>query len=272
MDHRGTCKGACERFRATKPKTGSRYEAGQARCQMCEVWIDRRGAHMQDGSPALREDAAWYCNCCRYRLRRTPKKSVHKPKARGRQGAGPDLSHFSRHRARMMAGLGRAIAQKTIGGSAAPLDRLLARGMRTADIEYEFESEIMKILDAAYSDLPNAISLVAEFETIKYMLGRVPTKAEIGSASKFGPEQYEKEFASWEHMLDKLGYDPWYRKGPGRVPESPGSDADRGRLKAILEEKLRGEPLIAGLFEKIDSQMDTMDEGDILEAARAVPD
>ena len=270
MEQRGACKGACERFRAKKPKTGSRYEAGQARCQICEIWLDRRGAHMQDGSPELREDAAWYCNCCRYRLRRTPKKSVHKPRARGMPGAGPNLSHFSRRRARMISGLGRAIAQKTIGDNAEPLDSLLASGMRTPDIEDEFESEITQILDAAYSDLPNAISLVVEFEAVKYMLGRVPTKAEIRAASKFGPEQYEKEFASWEHMLDKLGHDPWYRKGPGREIQAP--DDDLGLLKGIIEEKLKGEPLIAGLFEKIDAQMDTMDRYDILEAARAVPD
>ncbi len=51
MKLKSTCKEICKKFRVTKPVVGGRYEAGQARCQICDIWLDYRGGHLKNGSP-----------------------------------------------------------------------------------------------------------------------------------------------------------------------------------------------------------------------------
>jgi len=49
-----TCKGICIRYKATKPNGVSRYQIGQKRCNICNVYIKWDGL---------------FCPCCNYRLR-----------------------------------------------------------------------------------------------------------------------------------------------------------------------------------------------------------
>ena len=279
LDKKRACKGLCEKFKAGRPSGGGRYEAGQARCQICEIWLHRSGAHLHDGSPARGDKAAWYCNCCQYRLRRIPKKTTHKPRPRRDGDTSMDLSYFNKYRAFMLRNLGQAIAQKTIGGKTLPLDDLLPSQTRVSDIESEFESSISEILDLAYSDLPNKVSLVVEFEMLKHMLGKVPAKSETHVASKFSVAQYEKEFESWEHMLERLGYDPWYRNEnlrvamqPDRSKEHPGSYTrhDLDHMKQHIRSRLKSEPPLLDLFDRVDSQIDTMDAKMLERTARNI--
>jgi hypothetical protein len=58
-----TCKGICQRHKASRPKTGKRYLIGQKRCQGCEIFIDWQGI---------------WCPCCGYRLRVNPRHSKFK--------------------------------------------------------------------------------------------------------------------------------------------------------------------------------------------------
>jgi hypothetical protein len=62
-DNKMTCKGICQRHKATRPKTGKRYLMGQKRCQGCEIFIDWQGT---------------WCPCCGYRLRVNPRHSKFK--------------------------------------------------------------------------------------------------------------------------------------------------------------------------------------------------
>ena len=78
----GTCKGICKKFKATRPINGKRYESGQARCQICEIWIDYRGSHTKDSLPATEDSVGWYCNCCNYRVRQKPRNKIYKEKLR----------------------------------------------------------------------------------------------------------------------------------------------------------------------------------------------
>ncbi len=73
-----TCKEICKKFIVKKPTSGSRYGAGQGRCQTCDVWIDYRGAHTKDGSPAVIDSLGWFCDCCNYRIRQKPRNKVYK--------------------------------------------------------------------------------------------------------------------------------------------------------------------------------------------------
>lgn len=69
------CKGTCDRYLAKKPSVGGRYENGQKRCQVCEVFIQWEGL---------------WCPCCNYKLRGKPRNRVFKAKLREVSLAGED--------------------------------------------------------------------------------------------------------------------------------------------------------------------------------------
>ena len=62
------CKGKCIQFKARKPLTCGRYEAGQYRCQTCEIYLTVQGI---DGN---------FCRCCNFRVRSKPRNSLYKEK------------------------------------------------------------------------------------------------------------------------------------------------------------------------------------------------
>ena len=68
LEQKRTCRGICKRFRVTKPTGVGRYESGQGRCHTCDVWLDYRGCHVKDGSPAKIGSVGWFCNCCNFRV------------------------------------------------------------------------------------------------------------------------------------------------------------------------------------------------------------
>lgn len=60
------CKGICIRYKADRPtKGGKRYSIGQKRCQTCDIFIKGDG---------------FWCPCCGYRLRSSPRKKEQKKK------------------------------------------------------------------------------------------------------------------------------------------------------------------------------------------------
>ncbi len=80
----GMCKGICKKFRVKKPADTGRYEAGQALCQICEIWIDRRGAHIRDGLPATEKSTRWFCNCCNNRVKKNPTNAKYMKRLRSK--------------------------------------------------------------------------------------------------------------------------------------------------------------------------------------------
>ena len=72
------CNGICKGFKVKKPAQGGRYEAGQARCQICDIWIDHNGCVLKDRSYATANSVGWYCKCCNYKVRTKPRNSVYK--------------------------------------------------------------------------------------------------------------------------------------------------------------------------------------------------
>ena len=77
---KGACRGICKNYRVKKPHGATRYGSGQGRCQICDTWIDHRGCHLKDGSPALESTIGWFCNCCNYRVRQKPRNKIYKQK------------------------------------------------------------------------------------------------------------------------------------------------------------------------------------------------
>lgn len=231
------CRGKCKEYAAAVPAGGRRYAAGHARCQVCEVWLDPRGACMQDGSPAADGPAAWLCRCCRVMLRRSPRmtrsKSGLAPKARtagmhgGAGGGEVDLSYFSRRRGEILKRIAALLPRRR--GAVEDSEEGYARiGAGDHDVAHEFANAGL-LLDLAYDlDPPNKVSLAIEFERVKIGLGRVPTREDFGSASSVSPDAYDSEFGSWANFLDKMGYDPWYRRAGGACA-APGPRARHGR-------------------------------------------
>ena len=63
-----TCKNICARYQVIKPKNNlGRYETGQKRCQICEIFIQWSGR---------------FCPCCGYRLRNKPRNKKFKEQLR----------------------------------------------------------------------------------------------------------------------------------------------------------------------------------------------
>ena len=239
------CTGKCKQYRVKKPASGGRYEAGHGRCQTCDIWIDYRGGHMRNGGPAVEDSIGWYCNCCNFRIRRNPRNAEYKQRlrystkdrrpgaagdsaaaggrsaasGRGRDGGGAasaaaagaspakiDLTYFNKRRAHMLRDLGRALVGHVGPELPSMPDQLVAA------LENEFSAGIDAIVSLALSESPNKASLIADFERTRTLLGEVPTRQNLKKAgSRFPLSAYDGEFESWGHLLDRMGYDPWYR-------------------------------------------------------------
>jgi hypothetical protein len=65
----GSCKGLCIRYKANRPTgaDGARYQAGQKRCQLCDIFLNCDGI---------------YCPCCHFRLRLKPRLGKARQKLR----------------------------------------------------------------------------------------------------------------------------------------------------------------------------------------------
>jgi uncharacterized paraquat-inducible protein A len=59
------CKGICENYKATKPYNSIRYDIGQKRCNMCDIFIEWEGI---------------MCPCCGSKLRTRPRNTRHRIK------------------------------------------------------------------------------------------------------------------------------------------------------------------------------------------------
>ena len=263
----------------TKPTGTGRYESGQGRCQICDIWLDYRGCHVKDGSPARMGSAGWYCNCCNYMVRRNPRNVEHKAKLRASYDEeghdDPDLSYFNKRRAHMLRDLGRALARKEPKHSSDNYEYFPPTGTTRIDIEEEFGAGIDVLVRIAKTiDPPNKASMIAEFERVRHIVGRTPTKEEIEEHSELTASQYEGEFQSWEHMLERLGYDPWYRDdGATKYAQEPGhehaaSDIEPGNhsaksldeLKDVIQGDLKDEPDMLRVFHVLDKEIARCDK------------
>ena len=210
------------------------------------MWLDRRGARLKAGGRERAGPAGWHCRCCGYRIYR---QSRDAPRGKRRDaGDGADLEHFDKHRALMLGALGGAIAEREAGGSARSLDELLPSWATRETIESEFEAGMDSMLELAHSDMPNKVSLIAELEMLKFLAGEVPTAAEIEAAGRFSEEEYEAEFASMGHLLERLGYDPWHRER--RPPGAPRDGGERRRPRAA-EDLERANAIVAGALRAV---------------------
>ena len=271
-------------FRVSKPTGTGRYKAGQGRCQTCDIWIDRLGAHTKDGKPVTDSTKGWFCNCCNYRIRRNPRNIEYKAKIRqssidDEQGD-VDLSYFNKRRAHMLRELGRAIVKKESGDSMEHYRAFLPNAIPSVDIEYEFGTGIDALIELAKtSDPPNKASMIAEFERVRHVVKHTPTRQDIEENSALRPSQYEEEFGSWEHLLERLGYDPWYRDRQDSKPsvaestrsvqkyyDEVTSKYNKPKLDILRDEimdLLKDDPEMLQLFAILEQNIAKLDAGEI---------
>ena len=74
----GQCKKICLQYAAKKPTNSGRYDVGQKRCQICEIYITVEGTQDENGI---------YCKCCHYRVRGKPRNRIYKEILRNRQNS-----------------------------------------------------------------------------------------------------------------------------------------------------------------------------------------
>jgi len=60
-------------------------------------------------------------------------------------------------------------------------------------------------------DVLNKISAIILFEKLNKASGKVITKKEFLAIADTNEEWINDNYKSWEHLLELLGYDPWYR-------------------------------------------------------------
>lgn len=286
------CNDKCKRFQVKKPTGIGRYEAGHGRCQTCDVWIDYRGAHTKDGMSATADSVGWYCNCCNYRIRRNPRNIKYKAKLHASNNKDTpniiskkviDLSYFNKQRALMLKTITKHLDKKQDSFNMSDFLRdLLSESRLTKhSIEYEFNVSIDKIIELAYDiEQPNKISMIKEFERVKNAINRTPTKLDIDTYSAIPSSKYEAEFDSWEHFLERLGYDPWYRDSEKVIVEKDQHDLEQSsssqaiihldkqangntnnnntlnNLKNKIRDSLKHEPEMMDLFNNLDHSVE----------------
>ena len=172
---------------------------------------------VKDGEKTTTDSDGWFCNCCNMRIRRNPRTTNYKAKLRSSNQEDDlesqiDLSYFNKRRAIIIKKLANCILKVDNNSHADIVQNLfLHGGISDSEIQMEFNESVDNIINLAYTlNPPNKISMIVEFERIKSILGRVPTKQDIDENAQLNVSQYEDEFESWEHMLERLEYDPWY--------------------------------------------------------------
>lgn len=289
MSTKRTCKGICQRFTVTKPYGIGRYNAGQGHCQVCEVWVDYRGCHTKEGSPATSDSIGWFCNCCNFRIRRNPRSAQYKAKRRlsnsEERTNSVDLSYFNKLRAHMLRELSRAIIKKEVQNDSRDHRFFLPSTAVYADIEHEFNTSIDSLVDLAKTtDPPNKASMILEFERVRHILKRTPTEMDIEKKSPLHISQYKEEFGTWEHMLERLGYDPWYRQKNKMInADRDGSlqddynDLESKNLTKTLDDArktiidtLKDEPEMLELFAMVERNIPKLNSNEIEELMSCV--
>lgn len=235
MSQETPCIGECSKFRAMRPESGGRLQAGQCLCWNCGIWLAPHESHTDGGQS---QDAGGpYCNCCNH--------TVCAPRP-GLEGSA-DLGHFSRPKAEMLekivrqlaGGEGRSSITRFI--DAVQNDDLLAIGIQELGIP------LYEMVDLAYTyNPPNKLSMLLELETVRKKLGHVPDRSEMDEHSAISVSVYDGEFQSWDRMLGMLGHDPGADDPPA---PSPGMSVDE--MKLAINDALQNEPEILELFEKL---------------------
>ena len=209
-----TCKGICKKFTVKKPTLGNRYGSGQGRCQTCDTWIDHNGCHMINGSDAKENSVGWFCNCCNYRVQQKPRNGKYKEKPNYVTEIDDEITadnlDISKKQATLLKEISIVMPNKD-----EDLDILKIITNIKDHIRFEIKDNWgswANFFEFArdYEKL-NPISAIIIFEKLNQNIGRIATKQEFLDIVNIDEKWIDTKFKSWEHLLELLGHDPWYR-------------------------------------------------------------
>lgn len=227
-----TCKGICKKFHVKRPVSGKRYSSGQGHCQTCDTWLDHNGCRLKDGTAAQKNSVGWFCNCCNVRVRQKPRNKVYKEKLRKIKEKNTNIdetsntinTHIDLSDDRILVedisiSKGQAIFLKKLSNNMPEINEKKSYSEILENIPKYVQFEIKDnwgnlenflSLSTDYLEL-NKISVIILFEKFKKEIERVPSKAQFLNKTSLDEDWIIRSFKSWEHFLELLQYDPWYR-------------------------------------------------------------
>lgn len=264
------CKEICKKFQVKRPVSGKRYSSGQGHCQTCDTWLDHNGCHMKDGTAAQSDSVGWFCNCCNYRVRQRPRsrnskeilenenKQISQKKEMGDEIYSedkilPEDLYIGKKQAILLKNISLLIPNR---GS--ELDVLKIIDKISDSVQFEIKDnwgswENFFELATNYDEL-NKISSIILFEKLNNQIGKVATKKEYLETVNINEEWIDKEFKSWENLLELLGHDPWYRNNSNKVLEKILSEKIIKKELAEYENtKLENEESIEDIIQKVNN-------------------
>jgi hypothetical protein len=222
-----TCKGLCKRFQVTKPSGFGRYESGQAHCQTCNTWVDHNSCRLRDGSNATKGSIGWFCKCCNIQVRQHPRNKAYKEKLRNVQKQNsieeidpdddPDLDEIRIEHVYISKNLAQLLKKITVfmpdvyeQKNLPDIKVRIPKSIRS-EIIHNWGNLDGFVETASNYDNITKISAIILFEKLKNQIGKIPTKEEFFQFANVNDVFMDNEFKSWEHFLELLQYDPWYR-------------------------------------------------------------
>lgn len=215
-----TCTGVCKKYRVSKPTGTSRYGSGQGHCQLCDSWIDHRGCHMKDGTPALEGTLGWFCNCCNYRVRQKPRNKQYKEKLRSENSQNVINKEDLLSADELIISKGQSAIIKQVVDFLPDLDETPEFSKIQEKIPFSLQHQlsdnwnsVRHFLEFAtdYFEI-NKISCIVLFEKFIKKHNYVPEKIKFLNSYPINENWIQNNFKSWEYFLELLNYDPWYRK------------------------------------------------------------
>ena len=264
------CKGTCKEFHVKRPVSGKRYSSGQGHCQTCDTWLDHNGCHMKDGTAAESYSIGWFCNCCNFRVRQRPrsrnsKEILQNENKQITQTKEIDDEIYSEDKILpedLYIGKKQAILLKNISllmpNKGSEFDILKIINKISDSVQFELKDnwgswENFFELAINYEEL-NKISSIILFEKLNNQIGKVATKKEYLETVNINEEWIDKEFKSWENLLELLGHDPWYRNNSNKVLEKIISEKIiKKELVEYENTKLENKESIEDIIQKVNA-------------------
>ena len=213
----------------------------QAYCDICDIYVDSAGCHLQDGSAATPDSDGWFCNHCKTRVRRHPAdtRRTDDPANDGGQDNTPEYArtayNFGEYRISILKRLGACLPPRGTGLNMRDVPRLIEGRIRPGEIEREFGCGPDALAEIAYSDTPNKVAMIVELEQIKTRTGRAPGAEEIDRYSRFTRAQYETEFGPLDDLPVRLGYESPNTAPAGAPVHEPGKRDTKDRHRTAYD-------------------------------------
>lgn len=217
MSSRGLCKGDCENFKLPKYSGNNKYQNGLLHCITCDIWTDYTNCHLKDGSTATEKSRGLLCDCCNFQVRSKPRsleQKIHLHNFSTEDVFSFEDIYVNKAVAAEIKKIAALLPEKLDHDGLLDLKKLSNKIPKNSIhiLEQNFRISIENFLNLAFDfDKLNPFSIIVlfEFENRKYP--SLLTKEIFLSNNEIDESMIDSYFISWSHLLETLGYDPFYR-------------------------------------------------------------